>query len=111
MPAVIQERKSIMKRKDRWYDQHPKLARLLESFKEMPRKQRDSLICGVMAIIKNYDSKLLDKYVMEFPLNLYRRRWYDKDPYLWLMFNGLRYAERSLLKKVAFYLDVTIRKT
>lgn len=35
---------------------------------------------------------------MEFPLEILRRRWYDKDPYVWLLFNGLRYAEIRVLE-------------
>jgi hypothetical protein len=43
---------------------------------------------------------------MDFPLDINRRRWYDKDPYLWLIMNGLKYASDELLASVTKYLSV-----
>lgn len=94
-----------MKKNMRWYDKHKKLAGLLERFKGMPQEQRNGLVSGVMEIIKPMDPKLVDKHVMEFPLETQRRRWYDMDPYLWLLFNGLRYANAEILKKTTAYLE------
>ena len=42
---------------------------------------------------------LIDKYVMDFPMGL-KRRWYDKDPFSWLIINSLKYANKNLLEKV-----------
>ena len=66
---------------------------------------RDYLLSGVMGIIRSHDRQLLDKFVSEFPLDFNRRRWYDQDPYLWLIVNGLSYAGQDLLDAVADYLE------
>lgn len=89
----------------RWYDKDKKLAQLLESFKTMKKKIRDELCTGIIDLIKEHKGSLIDDFAMEFPLELYQRRWYDKDPYLWLVFNGLSQADNELLKKVTAYLE------
>ena len=54
-------------------------------------------------IIIDYDYELLNRYVIEFPMT-YNRRWYDKDPFSWLIINGLKYANKELLNKIITYL-------
>jgi hypothetical protein len=95
-----------MNGKLRWYDKNNRLSSLLESLKDMPAGKRDKLISGMMALVKSESSDLLDQFVMDFPLDINRRRWYDKDPYLWLIMNGLKYASDELLVSVTKYLSV-----
>lgn len=90
---------------NRWYDKYKKLAAHLDSFKTMKKNQRDKLVSGILEIVQMYDNSLIDNSVMDFPLELPRRRWYDKDPYLWLIFNGLKNADEILLKKITDYLE------
>jgi hypothetical protein len=71
-------------------------------------KQRDAVISGVMEIIKRISPHLLERYVLDFPLDIKRRRWYDRDPYLWLLFNGLKYADKQLLTKVTSFLKKNV---
>jgi hypothetical protein len=97
-----------MQKKNRWYDKYKELAELLERFKGMRRTVRDRYVAGVMATVKAAAPDLLEKNVMKYPLELQRRRWYDKDPYLWLIFNGLRYAEIDLLKSVTRFLETEL---
>jgi hypothetical protein len=92
----------------RWYDKHRKLGKLLDNFKGMRKYKRDKLATGIIGIIKEHDGMLIDDKVMEFPLDLPQRRWYDKDPYLWLIFNGLSQADKKLLKNVTAYLEKQI---
>ena len=73
--------------------------------KDMNAGQRDVLIKGIMDIIKKHSPDLMDKFVMDFPLELSRKRWYDSDPYLWLTVNGLQYAEPALLETVTLYME------
>jgi hypothetical protein len=93
-----------MHRKNRWYDKHPKLALLLEGLCTIKGSQRNTIICGIMEIIKLSTPNLLEQYVLDFPLDIKRRRWYDRDPYLWLIFNGLKYANSKLLTNVTRFL-------
>ena len=91
---------------NRWYDKHAKLGKRLDTFKEMDQKIRDHLLKGVMDMVKNYDPSLLSyEKAFDFPLTFNRRRWYDKDPYLWLMFNTLKMADDTLLRSVEDYLE------
>jgi hypothetical protein len=100
-----------MQRKNRWYDKYPQLALLLESLCTIKGSQRNTIISGIMEIIKLATPNLLEQYVLDFPLDIKRRRWYDRDPYLWLIFNGLKYADAKLLKNVTRFLQKEISET
>lgn len=90
---------------NRWYDKYEKLGDQIDRLKFTKRSHRDQLVQGVMKIIKKDTPSLLDRFVMDFPLDILRRRWYDKDPYLWLIINGLKYADKDLLDKVTEFLE------
>lgn len=92
------------KKGNRWYDRDPQLANYLNSFQHMNKKLRDELTTGIIEIVRENNSTLIDDHVLEFPLDLPQRRWYDKDPYLWLIFNGLRMADDTLLHSIKKYL-------
>ncbi len=89
----------------RWYDKHKKLSKLLESLKPMRAYKRDKLCTAIIDIIKDHDGSLIGEEVMGFPLDLPQRRWYDKDPSLWLVFNSLSLADKKLLRKVTSFLE------
>lgn len=88
----------------RWYDSH-RIGTYLDSFKTMHKKDRDPIINHILQLIKNDGDQLVDKNVLEFPIDETRRRWYDKDPGLWMVFHGLERAEKELLDKVADSLE------
>jgi len=88
-----------MKKEKRWYDENPELRKLLEKLKKLEKYERDVIFEDIKKLDDDFDSKLIDRHVMEFPMNL-RRRWYDRDPYSWLVINGLKYADDVLLAKV-----------
>ena len=91
----------------RWYDQHPIIGKKLDAFEEMDATLKDHLIKGVMVIVTNYDPGLLSyEKAFEFPLSIKRDRWYDSDPYLWLMFNTLMMADEELLQSISDYLEI-----
>ncbi|MGD9201825.1 MAG: hypothetical protein PVI26_09695 [Chitinispirillia bacterium] len=94
---------------NRWYDKDKTLRALLDSLKPMKKKQRDEICTAIIELIKENQSELIDEMVMEFPLELHQRRWYDKDPYLWLIFNGLSKASDELLEKVKKYLKKKVK--
>lgn len=89
----------------RWYDRHNKLGEYLDLMTELSPEQRDELVKGIMVIIKRENPDFLTGLVLQFPLDLFRRRWYDKDPYLWLVFNGLEYADDAMVEKVIDYFE------
>ncbi len=99
----------MKKKMNRWYDAYQKLPGALESLKGRKPAHRDRIIAHVIELIHDNAPGLLEKYLLDFPLDQKRRRWYDQDPYLWLMVNGLQYAAPGLLKKVTKYLENAAR--
>jgi hypothetical protein len=90
----------------RWYDKHKKLSRYLGSLKDMPPAARDEIIRGTFALINEMEPELISAdSARRFPLDIQRRRWYDDDPYLWLIFHGLEHAHQCLLETVEQYYE------
>ncbi len=89
----------------RWYDRYHKLGEYLDLMTELSPEKRDEFVRGIMVIFKRENPDFLTDLVLQFPLDLFRRRWYDKDPYLWLVFNGLEYADDAMVEKVINYFE------
>lgn len=89
----------------RWYEKHTVLSRNIDLMMDMDEERRDYLVRGIMNVIRRYSPTLLDDFVHDFPLDIQRKRWYDKDPYLWLTFNGLQYGSDKLISQVESYLE------
>jgi hypothetical protein len=87
-------------KKNRWYDRYAGLAKHLDNLQTMNTRPRNKLVQNIIDTIRETEPQLLESFVLDFPLDILRRRWYDKDPYLWLIFNGLRSAEEELIMKV-----------
>jgi hypothetical protein len=87
----------------RWYDDIPELREKIEKLRDMDEVSRNRIFAGIKKLDKDFDSKLIDRHVLEFPMEQ-KRRWYDQDPYAWLIINSLRYAGPDLLQKVIDYL-------
>ena len=96
-----------MSKTKRWYDAVPELNVLLDRLKNLGKERRDDLFDGIKKLDNDFDSKLIDRHVLEFPMNL-KRRWYDQDPTSWLMINALKYADRPLLQQVIDYLKLRL---
>jgi hypothetical protein len=71
--------------------------------------QKSRLAAGALAILRQADASVLDKKAINFPLEMFRRRWYDNDQQLWLLVNGLRYVDEAVVEKVTFYLESNSR--
>ncbi len=91
---------------NRWYDKHPNLGKRLDEFKEMHQNVREPIVKEIIDLVKEHDLSLLSyEKAFEFPFDCNRRRWYDNDPHLWLMFNILEVADEALLQSVEDYLE------
>ena len=88
-----------MDKKNRWYDNYPELSIYIEKLKDIDKKNRDEIFIKIKDLINENNPELIDKYVIEFPMGL-KRRWYDKDPFSWLIINSLKYATKEFLDKV-----------
>ena len=95
-----------------WYKKYIILSNKLTDFRDIGTQQQETLIKGIMALVIDYDPDLLtcDK-ACEFPLSGGRKRWYDQDPYLWLMFNTLQMADTVLMNMVVNYLDSEMKNS
>ncbi len=95
----------------RWYDKEKNLGKCIDRLKHISTNRRDTLIRGILQIINKLDPNLLDDNVMKFPLDNEKRRWYDSDPELWLIVNGLKYAEQNIKDNVAAYMEEENQKS
>lgn len=84
---------------NRWYDKNPDLKAFLKKLKYSNKSTQDIVLNDIKNLIMDFDSKLVDTHVMEFPLTE-KRRWYDQDPYSWLAINALKYIDEIILKDV-----------
>ena len=91
----------------RWYDSNPRLALLLNLLKNQDKDCRDDLINELKDIIIHYDDTLIDRHVVEFPMTE-KRRWYDQDPYSWLVINSIKYADKELLSRIIKHLTTRL---
>lgn len=90
----------------RWYDRYPKLAKHLDELKDTDPDVRTRIVRRVLSLMRTeYPSLVSADSAIEFPLDIQRRRWYDKDPYLWLVMNGLSHAPETFLQKIAVILE------
>lgn len=95
-------------KKNRWYDKHEGLANHFEALKAMPPKRLEEMLKDLIALGRLLDPNLFEEHLLEYPLDLKKRRWYDDDPYLWLVVNGLRFASDDIINKVVAFFDKQI---
>jgi hypothetical protein len=95
-------------KKNRWYDKHEGLANHLEALKTMPKRQLNELLRDLIAFARLLHPTLFEDHLFEYPLDPKRRRWYDDDPYLWLVVNGLRFTDDEVIHKVVAFFDKQI---
>lgn len=94
----------------RWYDYNDNLSRCIEGLRSIPLFEQYRLVQGMMCLITEYQDDLLDRFVLNFPLEIENTQWYDHDPYLWLIINGLQYGNPQLHHQVAAYLSAKLKK-
>ncbi len=88
-----------MNKKNRWYDQYPELSKYIEQLKDESTEKKDIIFTKIKNLINKYNPDIINQNVMEFPMDI-KRRWYDNDPFSWLIINSLKFASPKLLKKV-----------
>ncbi|MFH1760518.1 MAG: hypothetical protein ABIA63_05395 [bacterium] len=89
----------------RWYDKHKRLAVFFNKLKEIHPKTRDKISKKILTLIRESENpNLIFNKAFDFPLDDHNKRWYDNEPYIWLIINGLQYADKKLLKSVTVYL-------
>lgn len=90
----------------RWYDAMPRLRKGLDTFKEMNHEVREPFLKAIIDFVGKQDPSLLtEDKVCNFRLDSYRLRWYEHDPYCWLVFNMLEFSNVTILESVEDYLE------
>ncbi|HBE01066.1 MAG TPA: hypothetical protein DC049_01125 [Spirochaetia bacterium] len=96
-----------MKKGLRWYDTYPVLKDALEKIKHEKKENQVQFFSQINNIIMEYDENLTEKHIEKFH---FKRRWYDKNPYSWLVINSLAWAEKPLLEAVISSLKQSHKK-
>jgi hypothetical protein len=89
---------------NRWYDKYPELQNILEKLKSLEKRERDRIMLYVKDLIIDHDKQIFNKYVFESPMPK-RRRWYDKNPFSWLVINSLKCAEEDFITELTLFLQ------
>jgi hypothetical protein len=90
--------------KHRWFDKYPDLRESIDKLEYFTKQDRDEIIQGMKDLISNYDNELIANIAIEFPLEC-KRRWYNTDPYAWLVINSLIYLDEDLITEIIIYLN------
>jgi len=90
---------------NRWYDCNHRLRVYLECMKNLDHAFCEKIVTDLMELIREYDAALLDRFAEEYPLAIRKQRWYDQNPYCWILFNGLRYASDDIIDLVIEYFE------
>jgi hypothetical protein len=88
---------------NRLYDKYLELREYIEKLKNVDKSERDAIVLEMKDMIMDYDDNLIAKNVLDYPLP-FRRRWYDRDPFYWMVINALKYADDNLLTVILDYL-------
>ena len=95
-------------KKQRWYDKYPNLSKMINDLEKLDQTKLDKILIDLKNMIIKTNPGLIDDNVLNFTMPIKRRRWYDNDPYSWLIFNALKYAEDGLLNDIMIYLEKNI---
>jgi hypothetical protein len=93
------------KKQKRWYDRDMKLAKQLDVLMKVHPKDEYRVLSGLLDLVRGSNPEILNRFIIPSDIDTWNRRWYDKDPIYWLVLNGLKYADDTLLKTVADYLE------
>ncbi|MBN1524595.1 MAG: hypothetical protein JW904_08935 [Spirochaetales bacterium] len=99
---------SLMEQR-RWYDEKSELAQYLDVLKTIQTEKRVKIVQGVLSLINNANPNLIEDFIANYRLDLYQKRWYDADPYLWLIYNGLAFGKENLTNQVIEYLKKNVQ--
>jgi hypothetical protein len=80
----------------RWSDNDSELTFLIESLRFVTEENIERAMVELKDLIDAETPELINIHVEKFVL---RRRWYDDNPYTWLVLNSLKYAPSKLLHK------------
>lgn len=68
--------------------------------KGLDKGNSEEIFEEVREIIQNKEPGVIDQHVDEFPLSADKRRWYDKEPYSWMIVNAMKFVRDDTLERV-----------
>jgi hypothetical protein len=92
----------------RLYDKFLDLSQYIEELRKLKKHKREKILINLKDLIISHDDTLFDKHVQEFPITV-KKRWYDKDPFSWIVVNALKYADTDLLIKLFDYFEKSLK--
>ena len=92
----------------RWYDNNKELSRVLNDIKSLETDLRIQVVQGVLNLVNNANPNLIENFIANYRFDIFKNRWYDEDPYLWLIYNGLYYGDEKLKNDVIEFLKQKI---
>jgi hypothetical protein len=95
--------------KHRWFDKYPDLRKSIDKLEDLNKGVRDEVIRGIEELILSYDNQSFDRYERKFPFES-SNRWYDKDPYAWLVINSIIYLDEDLITDIILYLKEKLKQ-
>ncbi|NOZ08745.1 MAG: hypothetical protein GXO91_07725 [FCB group bacterium] len=104
---IFKKKETAKSNRNRWYDPPSKLGLHFEKMQFLREHERDAIIVGIKNIIMKHDPDLINRHILEFA-SFSRNRWYDADPYTWLIINSLKYAGNDIITEVIKYLEKKI---
>ena len=84
---------------NRWYDAYPELSTCFDMLKQKKPLIRSKIAQELLNFVQTKNPGVIEKNVLNFPLDVLTRRWYDQSPYLWLLVNGLKYVSNEQITK------------
>lgn len=93
---------SIKQRGYRWFDSSEPLARSIGLLKHLHKRRRDRVFDDIRKVIEDWSPGIFDKEVSGLT---FKRRWYDKDPYAWLVINVMEKVPEDLYPKIIEIID------
>jgi len=91
---------------NRWYDKDKEFAESIHKLRDAQEPERDIWVKDIINIIQEHEPESFSvEKQLTFPIKLLRRRWYDSDPYLWLIMNSMEHLKQPTLLKIKLYLN------
>jgi len=89
----------------RWYDSNWRLKNYLDKLPTLNNELYEKIVKDLMELVREEDPKAFDRFAAYYPLSEQKQRWYDLNPYCWILVNGLKHVSPQIIEKVVHYFE------
>ena len=82
----------------RWHDRDPLMRLSMAELKIHPVEIQDKMMVEIKTILDRHDPMIIERHVGRFTM---KRRWYDHNPFTWMVINSLKFAPRKVREEAA----------